>query len=388
MLTLQRAHFWFHAAPERAPPAFTLQQAHHWHLGGEPAPSTLAPHPAAPEASATPSTSAAVREGCCTLAPFADLLDEDTALLVMRAVGARSLADLGAAACTCRRLAALAHEHAAELCAPLAGAIARARLSVEVGRETSADVERRAADAVAEATGDVHFVRAVQRGPCRVADGAWCAHGHCNARPFGSCRPRPGVVALVGSARRQLRAALEDASNSPLSWSASGEQARVRALAAERALIVMWATLLEAVGERSAALVSWLGAAEPPHGCARAQLVLGLHYHGANGGQGGAAGARADARAGARSAAAAISWLSRAALNARAADSEAALAATCVGFIHLDGDGVPVCEPAAREWLSRAARRGGCDASATLRQLDLARGWPPASRASVAGPFG
>ncbi|KAG8462047.1 hypothetical protein KFE25_011497 [Diacronema lutheri] len=299
------------------------------------------------------------------MAALLDALTDDAVFLLFARLAASSLADLAAASCTCRRLARLARAHAPALLAPLADAVSAARRARPAAHEAEQGARATAlaalgaalAPAADEAFAD-RWMRELQRGPCRVADGAWCSHGLCASTPRAP-RPKPGVAML-------LEAAVE------------GLGGGARACNAACAL----ATVLEAAGAPRLALRQWLALAEPPAACPRAQLRVALHHHSGIRGASELRVARPDRGSTARAHAAASAF-GKVGANPHARPEEAALAGTYLGFMHLDALGLPKCDSAARRCFVAAARLGSVDAAEMLRELDAERGWPPFTRASA-----
>jgi hypothetical protein len=275
-----------------------------------------------------------------------------------------ALADAAAVSCTCRRLAKLSRAHAAALCAPLALALSDARRATHASAEAQDECAPCAAarDAVCAVLGAQWRV-ALLRGPCRKADGAWCNHGLCASDH--RARARPGLSTLFDDA---------------CAPAAAGSDASVAA--ALRAS----ATLLEVLGAPRLALARWQRLAQPPHCCPRALLRVALHFHGGIRGVRALAAGSLAPRSGLGCAHAAVSSFGRVLASADARDDEAALAGTYLGFMHLDGLGVPQCDAAAWRAFSAAAQRGSADAAEMLCELELSRGWPPSTRASGSAP--
>lgn len=297
-------------------------------------------------------------------------LSDDLWLVVLAQLTVTSFADAAAVSCTCRRFAQLVRANALPLVAPLAVAISTARCASDAAFEAEHGPRTAALSAIAAALSLPHieaaerWACALQRGRCRVSDGSWCAHGLCASVPLGPL-PKPGVAALFDAASK----------------GGGGECERTAHV--QRAL----ATVLEAVGAPRLALLRWLRLAEPPFGCPRAQLRVGLYYY---------SGIRAltsgirdsrnlrapqpDRGTVARAHAAAGAF-GKVVVNVKARDDEAALAGAYLGFMHLDALGVAQCGTAARRCFVAAAQRGSADAADMLRELDAERGWPPHARA-------
>ena len=201
-----------------------------------------------------------------------------------------------------------------------------------------------------------------RRGPCRVADGAWCSHGLCASTPRAP-RPKPGVAML-------LEAAVE------------GLGGGARACNAACAL----ATVLEAAGAPRLALRQWLALAEPPAACPRAQLRVALHHHSGIRGASELRVARPDRGSTARAHAAASAF-GKVGANPHARPEEAALAGTYLGCARR-----PLHSPwrlPARAAMSACQARVAAALDARSPQLTRARArarhaWPRASRARAA----